>query len=82
MSDCGIERREQTLMGRRQDDESTAGPEQGSRSRQFPAVVFDVFEDIDIYDGVELTCFQASYRAAYDFVFAMCGATGKIRSQL
>jgi hypothetical protein len=41
-----------------------------------------VFEDIDVYDSVELACFQALQCTAHDFVSTMGVVVPKIQGQL
>ncbi len=53
MSDGGIERAEQPLMRRRQHDHSAAGSQAAGGNGQLGAIVFDMFQHVDIKDGVE-----------------------------
>ena len=66
-------------MGRRQHDKTTAGPKKRRRSFKFRAVVLNVFENIDIKDGIELPSFEGLQDAADDFVIATSVVSLEIR---
>ena len=73
MADGAIERAEQPVVRRREDDQVSAGAQAARALSKLAAVVFDVFEHIDIQDRVE-TEFGGHRR---DGPFANMGGDGK-----
>lgn len=70
-------------MGGREDDEPTAGSEKDRCSIQFLAIVLDVFENVDVDNGVELrTSFQAMQWTTYDLVRTRSVCLPQVQPQL
>ena len=53
VTDCGIERREESLVSRYQHDQMAARPQMRNGAMELVFVVHDMFENVDIEDAVE-----------------------------
>src|SRR5437762_3353135 len=66
MSDGGVERRKQPLMGRRQNHDPASRPQVSGGSLELGAIALNVLQDVDINDGVELVRGAESFASPTD----------------